>query len=110
MKKLIWYILAACIWTIVFPVTAITAWAFMISGPLVVVAIILKVILIVLGIDATWIRTSSFSFGTFPDLIIALSLGLVLAILGFLLWKLTKKIYRWLDALNPSNYQKQAGE
>lgn len=100
MGKIKWYILAACIWICVFPVTAITAWAFMLSGPFVIIAIILKTVLILLGIDVRWMKNSSFNLGVFPDLIIAIAVGALLTILGLMLWKLTKRIYKWLNNLN----------
>lgn len=103
MKKVTWYIIAICLWTIVFPVTGITGWAFMFSGPLVIVASIAKFICQLFKIDISWLIKNSFNLGMLPDFLISLIIGVVLTILGLLLWKLTKKIYEWLMLSKPQN-------
>lgn len=65
-----------------------------------IIAIILKTVLILLGIDVRWMKNSSFNLGVFPALIIAIAVGALLTILGLMLWKLTKRIYKWLNNLN----------
>lgn len=103
MKKVMWYILAVCLWIVVFPVTGITGWAFIISGPIVVLASIVKFICQLFNIDISWLIKNSFNLGAFPDFLISILIGIILTIIGLLLWKLTKKIYEWLMLSRPQN-------
>lgn len=103
MKKVMWYILAVCLWIVVFPVTGITGWAFIISGPIVVLASIVKFICQLFNIDISWLIKNSFNLGAFPDFLISILIGIILTIIGLLLWKLTKKIYEWLMLSKPQN-------
>lgn len=103
MEKVKWYTIATCVWIFIFPVTGITAWAFMISGPLVIVAAFIKFLFKVLGINLAWLVKSSFNLGIFTELILSIVVGVLLTIVGLLLWKVTKRIYRWLNSLKPNN-------
>lgn len=103
MKKVMWYILAVCLWIVVFPVTGITGWAFIISGPIVALASIAKFICQLFNIDISWLIKNSFNLGIFPDFLISILIGIILTIIGLLLWKLTKKIYEWLMLSKPQN-------
>lgn len=103
MEKVKWYLLAIYIWIFVFPITGITAWAFMISGPLAIVVGILKFVFKLLGIDIAWMNIYKYNLGIFTKLIIALVTGILLTIAGICLWKVTKKTYKWLNSLNPNN-------
>lgn len=102
MKKVNWYILSACVWIFIFPITGITAWAFIISGPICILASIVKFVFKLFGIDLIWITNSSFNLGIFGDLILSLLVGIILTLAGLLLWKLTKKIYKWLNLIKPT--------
>ena len=101
MKKLKWYTLATCIWIFIFPITSITAWAFMISGPLAIALSIVKFMFKLFRIDLYWLTKSSFDLGIFPDLIISLIVGFLLTIIGIWLWRITKKLYQWLVLIKP---------
>ena len=103
MKSLKWYTIAACMWIFIFPITGITGWAFMISGPLVIVGSIVKFVLKLLGIDIYWLTKSSFGFGVFPDLLISLIVGFLLTVIGIGLWKITKRLYQWLISIKLEN-------
>jgi hypothetical protein len=101
MKKLKWYTIATCIWIFIFPITAITAWAFMISGPLAIALSIVKFVFKLFRIDLYWLTKSSFGLGIFPDLIISLIVGFLLTIIGIWLWRITKRLYQWLVLIKP---------
>ena len=103
MKSLKWYTIAVCIWIFIFPITGITGWAFMISGPLVIVGSTVKFVFKLLGIDLYWLTTSSLGLGVFPDLIISLIVGFLLTIIGIWLWRITKRLYQWLVLIKPEN-------
>lgn len=103
MNKIKWYLLSACIWTFIFPITAIIGWSFMISGPLAIVASIVKFVFKLLGIDLYWLTKSSIGLGVFPDLIISLIVGILLTVIGIWLWKITKRLYKWLVLIKPEN-------
>ena len=104
MKSLKWYTIAACImWIFIFPITGITGWAFMISGPFAIVASIVKFVFKLLGIDMYWLTKSSFGLGVFPDLLISLIVGFLLTVIGISLWRITKRLYQWLISIKPEN-------
>lgn len=101
MKKLKWYIIATCMWLFVFPITGITGWAFMFSGPLAILASIVKFVVKLFRIDLYWLTKSSFGLGAFPELIISLVVGFLLTIIGIWLWRITKRLYQWLSLIKP---------
>ena len=103
MKSLKWYTIAACIWIFIFPITGITGWAFMVSGPLVIVASIVKFVFQLFSIDLYWLTKPSLGLGVLPDLIISLIVGLLLTIIGIGLWRITKRLYKWLVLIKPEN-------
>ena len=103
MKSLKWYTIAACIWIFIFPITGITGWAFMISGPLVIVGSIVKFVFKLLGIELYWLTKSSLGLGVLPDLIISVIVGFLLTIIGIGLWRITKRLYQWLVLIKPEN-------
>ena len=103
MKSLKWYTIDACMWIFIFPITGITGWAFMISGPLAIVASIVKFVFKLLGIDMYWLTKSSFGLGVFPDLLISLIVGFLLTAIGIWLWRVTKRLYQWLISIKPEN-------
>lgn len=103
MKTLKWYTIATCIWIFIFPITGITGWSFMISGPLVIVGSIVKFVFILFGIDLYWLTRPSFGLGVLPDLIISLIIGFLLTIIGIGLWRITKRLYQWLVLIKPEN-------
>ena len=103
MKRLTWYTIAACIWIFIFPITGITGWAFMVSGPLVIVASIVKFVFQLFSIDLYWLTKPSLGLGVLPDLIISLIVGLLLTIIGIWLWRITKGLYQWLVLRKPKN-------
>lgn len=104
MKILKWYTIASCIWIFIFPITGITGWAFMISGPIVIVGSIVKFVFKLLGIELYWLTKPSFGLGFLPDLIISVIVGFILTIIGIWLWRITKRIYHWLGSIKPENY------
>ena len=104
MKNLKWYTIASCIWIFIFPITGITGWAFMISGPIVIVGSIVKFVFKLLGIELSWLTKSSLGLGVLPDLIISLIVGFLLTIIGIWLWRITKRLYKWLVLIKPENY------
>lgn len=104
LKWCMWYIIATCIWLVIFPVTGITAWAFIISGPLTIFLSIVKFVFELLKIDLHWLNNASISLGVYPDIIISLTVGVLLTVIGILLWILTKRIYQWLCSIKPKNY------
>lgn len=101
MKKLKWYTIATCMWLFVFPITGITAWAFMISGPFAIVASIVKFVFKLFRIDLYWLTKSSFGLGVLPDLIISVIVGFLLTIIGIGLWRITKRLYQYLSLIKP---------
>ena len=103
MKNLKWYTIASCIWIFIFPITGITGWAFMISGPIVIVGSIVKFVFKLLGIELYWLTKSSFGLGVLTDLIISLIVGFLLTIIGIWLWRITKRLYQWLILIKPEN-------
>ena len=103
MKSLKWNTIATCIWIFVFPITGITGWAFMISGPLAIVGSIVKFVFKLLGIELSWLTKSSLGLGVLPDLIISLIVGFLLTIIGMWLWRITKRLYQWLILIKPEN-------
>lgn len=104
MKNLKWYTIASCIWIFIFPITGITGWAFMISGPIAIVGSIVKFVFKLLGIELSWLTKSSLGLGVLPDLIISVIVGFLLTIIGIWLWKITKRLYQWLVLIKPENY------
>ena len=103
MKNLKWYTIASCIWIFIFPITGITGWAFMISGPIAIVGSIVKFVFKLLGIELSWLTKSSLGLGVLPDLIISLIVGFLLTIIGIWLWRITKRLYQWLVLIKPEN-------
>lgn len=103
MKSIKWHTVAVCIWIFVFPITGIIAWAFMISGPVAIVVSIMKLVFKLLGIELYWLTKSNFGLGVLPDLIISLIVGFLLTIIGMWLWRITKRIYKWLKLTKPNN-------
>lgn len=103
MKSIKWYTIAVCIWIFVFAITGIIAWAFMISGPVAIVGSIMKFVFKLLGIELYWLTKSNFGLGVLPDLIISLIVGFLLTIIGMWLWRITKRIYKWLKLTKPNN-------
>lgn len=103
MKSLKWYTIAACIWILIFPITGITGWAFMISGPLVIVGSIVKFVFKLFRIDLYWLTKHSFLLGVLSDLIISLIVGFLLTIIWIGLWRITKRLYQWLVLIKPEN-------
>lgn len=103
MKRLTWYTIAACIWIFIFPITGITGWAFMVSGPFVIVGSIVKFVFQLFGIDLYWLTKPGLGLGVLPDLIISLIVGLLLTIIGIWLWRITKGLYQWLVLRKPKN-------
>ena len=103
MKNLKWYTIASCIWIFIFPITGITGWAFMISGPIAIVGSIVKFVFKLLGIELSWLTKSSLGLGVLPDLIISLIVGFLLTIIGIGLWRITKRLYQWLVLIKPEN-------
>lgn len=104
MKNLKWYTIASCIWIFIFPITGITGWAFMISGPIAIVGSIVKFVFKLLGIELSWLTKSSLGLGVLPDLIISVIVGFLLTIIGIGLWRITKRLYKWLVLIKPENY------
>ncbi len=103
MEKVKWYTLAVCIWIFIFPITGITGWAFMISGPLAIVVGTIKFLLKIFGMAPTWLTGSDFNLGAFPEFVISLVTGVLLTLVGILLWKITKRINRWLTQSKPKD-------
>lgn len=103
MKSIKWYTIAVCIWIFVFPITGIIAWAFMISGPVDIVGSIMKFVFKLLGIELYWLTKSNFGLGVLPDRIMSLIVGFLLTIIGMWLWRITKRIYKWLILTKPNN-------
>lgn len=103
MKSLKWYTIAACIWIFIFPITGITGWAFMISGPLIIVGSIAKFVFKLFRIDLYWLTKTSFALGVLSDLIISLIVGFLLTIIWIGLWRITKRLYQWLVLIKPEN-------
>ena len=103
MKSLKWYTIASCIWIFIFPITGITGWAFMISGPIAIVGSIVKFVFKLLGIELSWLTKSSLGLGVLPDLIISVIVGFLLTIIGIWLWRITKRLYQWLVLIKPEN-------
>ena len=101
MKSLKWYTIASCIWIFIFPITGITGWAFMISGPIAIVGSIVKFVFKLLGIELSWLTKSSLGLGVLPDLIISVIVGFLLTIIGIWLWRITKRLYQWLVLIKP---------
>lgn len=101
MEKAKWYFIATCVWIFIFPITGICAWAFMVSGSLAIVLSIVKFLTRVMGLDIAWLANSSFNVGAFTELIIGLVVGVILTLVGMWLWKITKKLYRWLRVIKP---------
>lgn len=101
MEKAKWFFIATCVWIFIFPITGICAWAFMVSGLLAVVLSIVKFLTRVMSLDIAWLANSSFNVGAFTELIIGLVVGVILTLVGMWLWKITKKLYRWLRVIKP---------
>lgn len=97
MKKLKWYILAICAWIFIFPVTGIVGLSFIISGSFAIVAGVTRCVFNLFGIDIVWLHNSVINLGIFTELIISLTVGITLLFVGILLWKITVKIYKWLN-------------
>lgn len=76
----------------------------MISGPIVIVGSIVKFVFKLLGIELSWLTKSSLGLGVLPDLIISLIVGFLLTIIGIWLWRITKRLYKWLVLIKPENY------
>lgn len=103
MEKVKWYAIATCLWIFIFPVTAICAWAFMASGSLAIALSIIKFLTRVLGLDTAWLGNTAFNLGAFSELIISLIVEAILTSVGLGLWKVTKRLYKWLRLIKPTN-------
>ena len=103
MEKIKWYGIATCVWIFIFPVTGICGWAFMVSGLLAIVLSIIKFFTRVLGLDITWLENAGFNLGAFSELIISIIVGGILTLVGMWLWKITKRLYKWLSLTKPTN-------
>ena len=75
----------------------------MVSGPLVIVASIVKFVFQLFSIDLYWLTKPSLGLGVLPDLIISLIVGFLLTIIGIGLWRITKRLYQWLVLRKPEN-------
>lgn len=103
MKSFKWYTIAACICIFIFPITGITGWAFMISGPLVIFGSIVKFVFKLFRIDLYWLTKPCFGLGVLPDLIISVIVGFLLTFIGIWLWRITKRLYKWLVLIKSEN-------
>ena len=75
----------------------------MISGPLVIVARIVKFVFQLFSIDLYWLTKPSLGLGALPELIISLIVGLLLTIIGIWLCRITNRLYQWLVLIKPEN-------
>lgn len=101
MGKVAWYLLATILWVIVFPVTGLIGWAFMLSGPFAIIVTFLDFILNSLGIKVKWVNVTDSRGKKRNKYLIGLGVGIVLTIVGVALWMGTKGLYSWLMALKP---------
>ncbi|MDY5855292.1 MAG: hypothetical protein SPJ68_07285 [Arcanobacterium sp.] len=101
MKKVAWWTLTVCVWIIVFPVTAVTGVALMVSGVVAPIAGIVNLVARVLGFDLDIIQLGTIHPGPWLGLLLTVAVGILLVALGWLLWKATVTIHRWLMGIKP---------
>ncbi|MDP9801522.1 hypothetical protein J2S49_001598 [Arcanobacterium wilhelmae] len=101
MKTVGWWILVVCLFLIVFPCMLALAFGLMLAGVLAPIAGIGNVLAHLAG----W-QIHLFAPGTVPlspwlALPASLLIGVLLVVLGWLLWKSSVGLYRWIMRVKP---------
>lgn len=107
MKKAAWWMLTVCVWLIVFPVTVVTGIALMASGAITPAAGVVNLVAYLLGFNLNIVQLGMIHSDPWFGLLFTLVAGVVLFALGWLLWKATVSIHRWLIAIKPVQTQLQ---
>lgn len=99
MKVLKFYIITTLLWIFIFPITGICGLAFMGSGVLTLIVGLLNFVLKIFGINLGFVRMFNYDFGIVTELLICVAIGLILFFVGYILWKLTKRLFNLSQSL-----------
>ncbi|MCI6574638.1 MAG: hypothetical protein PT944_04665 [Actinomycetaceae bacterium] len=98
-----WWVLTGSVWVILFPVTAVIGWTFMIVGGLVPVFGVINLGLYLLGWDPHLLMLGTVHLNAWLGVPITIAVGAALFACGWLAWKLTTNIHQFLLAIKPQH-------
>ncbi|WP_300048768.1 hypothetical protein [Trueperella sp.] len=101
MKSVGWWILVISVFLVVFPCTLALAFGLILSGVLTPIAGIGNVLAHLVGWEGHLFALGTIELSPWIALPVSIVAGVLLLALGWLSWKATVVIYRWLMSLKP---------